>query len=315
MIRPSQLRKLVQGAALLSSFAITACSFDADKLIRPTSTRPAPATFARIKANAPAEMLPAIEEREAKIGAARRLLREALNDARRNSTRRFGAKGKRSLASVCKGVEQLLTEYLPRVDSAAGFARPESAIRGRVAEAMSATRCRTIRVASIARPVYVNLALTAAAPLTSEEDSLWVAENITEALPNAIDLYGNYAPSSHSSFTGGLNEYEAAFFEGAACEVDANQYTYESMAGPGGGGDEGGGEDEMSISGFAGCGRAAAVGCGAGVLLGWRGIVESVGIGLEWGGPWGGVAAGVGATVVTCGVGALTGYLICHYAT
>jgi hypothetical protein len=316
MMRSLQHYKLGPAFALVSFLGLAACSVDADKVVQPVATKMAPASFARIKANAPAEMRPAIEEREARLVAVRQIMREALNDAKKNANKRFGPKGSRSLVNACRGVEKLLTEYLPCVDAAAGFSRPDSAIRGRVAMAMAATKCRTVRVASIARPVYANLALVPApAAFTSEEDSLWVEANITSAVPNAIDLYSLYSPSSHASFTGGLNEYEAEFFENAACELDANQATYEAMGGPGSGGGEGGGEDEMSVASFVGCGKVAAGACASNVAANWLSITKDVVQGVAWGGPWGGVLFGVLSVAADCGAGALAGYMVCVYAT
>jgi len=182
-----------------------------------------------------------------------------------------------------------------------------------VSKLLEGTACSRGKTASI---VALDLGLgpmASAATFTSAEvsDSLWIEQNLRESVFQSLAAYSDVAPASQAAFMSGMTSLEQQVFTSGACEIDLQLATYGAMPGGGGGG---GGPDLMSIHRIAGggCGKAAALGCGANVLLQWRNHVSAARWGAFYGGA-GAAGAAIGSVLLECGLGAFAGYMVCHY--
>jgi hypothetical protein len=260
-----------------------------------------------------AELQSAVSRLDVRSGTARQRFHAIAREAKRNKGAWFGQPGQRTRLGKCEGISALMQRALRESDAAKGQARSDAERARVVMQVLSSGNCASKLAPMSVFPTPGALAPSAAPTSAIDEAQEFVAQNLRNAVMNAINGYatqvGQYAPASHTSYLGGLTALEQEMFLSVASELDASIAAYGEI-------DRGGGDGSDSGYGVLSLFRLepnwktyVSAGCAGGVGSGLGDIIEGAVAGYRWRG-WIGAALGAaGVAAERCALGALGGYL------
>lgn len=256
----------------------------------------------------------------AELAVERGSMTSAAQDAIQNQDKWFGARGHRTVQSVCRGLVALMSKHTAEADTQLGMSPTPAEKKARIAAYLAGTPCAQAGVLSVfaSMPEAVT-ASTAASGATDDGTDYMEANYHNDLVTSALDSYsddllagGGY---SYTPYESGMSDIDVQVFEATAAQQNDNLVTYNGQEQETYGDGLPGLATPYSVFMLPGWAKAMLAGCTAAVIGDGSGVLAAGAAGFLVGGPWGAAGGALGRATKDCGWGALAGWAVYHAFT